>query len=391
MKVLVTSATRNSGLAVIRSLARQGVAVIGTDDRRLPGRAGEQHLQRFYRHPCTQRAEVLLDALQAIIERERPDVLFPIDGTRALARHQARFAPRVGLLLPDGTAFDTAHDNQAALQTCRRLGIPCPLMYTPAEAARLLAAGNRGRTGKAGTCLVIKPRDDVGGGRGIRYVHTRRELEEWLPRVERRWGPVVIQEYIPGGTESMRTVNLLFDRNSRLAAWFTMRKLRQWPNRGGITALGVSTREPGLVELLRPFFQTLGWRGLAEAEIKVDARDGTPKVIEINPRVWGYIGFPIHCGIDFPLLACQLAAGRPSPGDLPLSAYPSGRKYLNPSAYLKAALAELASQPGRGALLKRLRRELRGPLVGNHLGAGEAAAMLAKMAGESLSRAQERI
>ena len=59
--------------------------------------------------------------------------------------------------------------------------------------------------------------------------------------------------------------------------------------------------------MIFPLFRKWNYQGIAEVELKKDSRDGKAKPIEINPRVWRYIGFCIRCGVNFPLLVYELA------------------------------------------------------------------------------------
>jgi D-aspartate ligase len=136
-------------------------------------------------------------------------------------------------------------------------------------------------------------------------------------------------------------VLLLFSRESRLVAAFTTRKTRQWPVTGGATAASCSTTEEYLVDQVLPFFEKWRWRGSAEVELKLDCRDGRHKVIEINPRFPGYLRFPCECGLDFPVLAVDLALGSQaaSPGAYP--AYETGARYLNPGLFVRTVASDL--------------------------------------------------
>ena len=112
-------------------------------------------------------------------------------------------------------------------------------------------------------------------------IHGATQLQQVLETLDQERH--FIQEFIPGPMSSMRSVAVLYDDGSRLRAYFTNHKLRQWPLDGGICALGRSTYEPELLEFVQLFFDRWQWQGVAEVEIKIDARDGAPKLIEINP------------------------------------------------------------------------------------------------------------
>jgi predicted ATP-grasp superfamily ATP-dependent carboligase len=176
----------------------------------------------------------------------------------------------------------------------------------------------------------------------------------------------------------MRTVNLLFNKKNRLAAYFTTKKLRQWPTTGGISALSISTNEWELVKMVLPFFEKWKWQGPAEVELKVDARDNTPKLIEINPRFWGYIGFPARCGLNFPMIACELAKN----SNARYREYPKydvGIKYIDPSAYIKAVTSDIFHSNSKAASIARIVTDLKGKKVSNYVELSDFMVIIAKI------------
>jgi predicted ATP-grasp superfamily ATP-dependent carboligase len=44
-------------------------------------------------------------------------------------------------------------------------------------------------------------------------------------------------------------------------------------------------------------------------EFKIDSRDGTAKLLEVNPRFWGSLALAINTGVNFPYLLTLLALG----------------------------------------------------------------------------------
>jgi len=180
----------------------------------------------------------------------------------------------------------------------------------------------------------------------------------------------------------MRTVNMLFDGNSDLVAYFTIKKIRQWPQSGGLCGLSVSTHEPDLANFILPFFKKWRWQGIAEAEIKIDSRDQKPKLIEINPRFCGYIGFPIACGVNFPWYMCQLLNGE-NPGPIK---YSSGIQYINWSYYLKSVSSEWRETKNKKGFFAKIYRELKGKKITNNLDWGDWKVIATKMLFELTDR-----
>ncbi len=155
----------------------------------------------------------------------------------------------------------------------------------------------------------------------------------------------------------MLTAVVLFDRDTRLIAHFTTRKMRQTPHTGGNTAASVSTDDRKLVDQMMPFFEKWRWRGPAEVELKLDPRDGQAKVIEVNPRFPGYLRFPIGCGLKLPTLAVLETLGRPLPAGI---GYKLDARYFEPALYLRSAAGELRHSKNKLGVIRRLFAELTG-------------------------------
>jgi predicted ATP-grasp superfamily ATP-dependent carboligase len=298
-----------------------------------------------------------VSAMLALLERTRPDVLIPTRGMEAACHARAALLERTRCLLPSAASFDVLMDKARLLEHCAVLGIPSPRVFSPDEASRFLRDEPDAR-------VVIKPRRDVGGGRNVHFVTDPAAVAPTYQSVLAQHGGAVITDYIPGATDSLRAVHLLFDSASRLIAFFIMQKLRLWPAGVGSSAAAVSTHETQIVRTLLPLFQQLQWQGPADAELKIDARDGLAKVIEINPRFSGAIHFPIGCGVNMGLLFCRAALGEQL-DEARAPVYPAGIHYVDGARWLRSVATELR-HPGapRGAILRRAWREdLRRPRV----------------------------
>jgi predicted ATP-grasp superfamily ATP-dependent carboligase len=354
-RVLVTNATSDAGLATMRALARAGCDVLATDSRRLPLGAGSRFATAHF--PLPEGTQEAFDAaLVELVHALRPDALLPL-GNRAVfaaARLRERLATMTALNVPDLAAFMAAYDKAACLASCRTLGMACPTSYSMDQALDALGQG------EASPVIVVKPRFDEGAARGVRYVGDPQALAREWAACRGRFGDVLLQEYIPGGPDAMKTVVVLFSRDSRLVAAFTMQKLRQWPPRGGLTAMSRSTNARGLVDEVLPFFEKWSWAGPAEVELKFDRRDGRHKVIEINPRFPAYLRFPLRCGLDLPALAVRLALGEPVEPCPAFPGYAVGATYLDPGVFLRSALSDLRRRGGPpfGAVTRDLYRGL---------------------------------
>jgi predicted ATP-grasp superfamily ATP-dependent carboligase len=208
--------------------------------------------------------------------------------------------------------------------------------------------------------VVVKPDVDMGLAAGVRFVREMERLRKEVQTCTKHFGGALIQQYIPGGADAMKTVVLVFSPGSRLTAAFTTQKIRQWPATGGITVVSHSTAEHKIVDQVLPFFEAWRWRGVAEVELKFDRRDGMHKVIEINPRFPGYLRFLCHCGLDVPVMAVSLALQRESVPSVQFPAYTVGTKYMNPGLFVRTVLDEIRSSGFKIAKLRKAVRDMRG-------------------------------
>jgi predicted ATP-grasp superfamily ATP-dependent carboligase len=152
----------------------------------------------------------------------------------------------------------------------------------------------------------------------VSYVRDAASLaDEWL--AQHRQVPLpLVQERIPGHGMG---VFVLADRG-RIVARFAHRRLREKPPTGGVSVLRESIAVPEPVSApAERLVEALAWHGVCMIEFRVDARDATPYLMEINPRFWGSLQLAIDAGVDFPLLLYRLASGDPPP---PVESYRLG-------------------------------------------------------------------
>ena len=345
----------------MRNLGRGGYEAIGADYGPPPFGLRSRWSSGFRILPRPSNSAALLETL----ENSGVEAVLPMESRLVglLATHREQLRKRLGLAIPDRQGFFTAYDKRRTVEACDRLGIPAP---------RILDGPAR-----SGEVVVVKPRTDVGAARGVAFCRNDAEMDIAL-KICHQFGEPLMQEYIPGGADAMRTVVLLFDRRCRLVTWFTMRKLAQYPVTGGMTTMAVSTDEPELVALMLPLFQSCRWEGPAEVELKIDARDGQARVIEINPRLPAYLAFAIRCGLQLPRLCARVALGE-SPN---AASYVVGRRYVHPILHAKAALAGPRRWHERLFGLSRAVFDMPGAVLGDGLNLIDPAPRLAKSIAE---------
>jgi D-aspartate ligase len=352
--ILVTNGLSDAGVYAAGELASAGYDVISADFGRLPfgirSRFAREH------HPVSERnAQEFAASFLDLIRRQRPAVLLPI-GSRfvhAAIVYRSQIEATTAVNVPGLDAYFAAFDKRQCMAECLALGIPHPRVYPLAEAQQLLSEPHCPVT------LVVKPDIDIGAACGVSYVRDGETLTQAFEQCTAAFGGALIQEYIPGGTDAMKSVTLLFAPDTRLTAAFTMQKLRQLPSEGGVTALGRSTLDENLVKQVLPFFERWQWRGGAEVELKLDARDGLHKVIEINPRFPGCLRFAAQCGLRMAEWAVTLALNGNAVPAIPYPGYADAVGYCSPGLMLESLLADRSKSSSASAILRAAAAELR--------------------------------
>jgi predicted ATP-grasp superfamily ATP-dependent carboligase len=285
VNVLVTDAEYKLTLGAIRSLGRRGVRVVAAATTpRAEGFRSRYCAETVVYAPHRDEEEFVSDVATIVRERDI-DVVLPIgyDTTTLLARRRSDLPASTRIPIAPADAVATAASKRLTLDLARSVGVPAPETYSDPAAVRAFP-------------VVVK--SALGSG-AVRYANDAAELRAVV-------GPdSIVQEYVPG---EGRGFFALF-QNGRPRAVFMHRRLREYPVTGGASTAAESIRDDNLAELGERLLAGLRWHGVAMVEFKLDSRDGSYKLMEINPKFWGSLDLAIAAGVDFPWLAVRLASG----------------------------------------------------------------------------------
>lgn len=118
----------------------------------------------------------------------------------------------------------------------------------------------------------------------------------------------VVQQRIPGDGLTQLSYAGLWDRGQEVCG-MTTRRLRQFPLDFGTSPYVESVDLPDVAEQAQRLLSAVGYSGLVEVEFKRDPRDGRLKLLDVNTRIWAWIGLGDAVGLDFVGLAAGLACG----------------------------------------------------------------------------------
>ena len=117
----------------------------------------------------------------------------------------------------------------------------------------------------------------------------------------------MIQELIQSQEKDHVVSFTCFAENGLIKTYWMGRKLREHPIQYGTATLAESFMDAAVLNEASPLIQQLNYTGICEIEFLRDKRDGTYKLIEINPRTWLWVGLAKACGIDYAKIAYRYA------------------------------------------------------------------------------------
>ena len=181
-----------------------------------------------------------------------------------LSKHKEELSQYATIDVNDWLIYSKAIDKLQTMTICMENNIPCPKTALVTSVDDFDDAG-------WDYPIVIKPRTSC-GAKGFNVANNRKELIEHFKLTETKFGPSLIQEYVPQDDKQYQ-VELVMDDKGECKAFVLMDKVRWYPITGG-------------------------------------PRDGVAKIMEINPRMNGTAKICFAAGVDLCKLILQDAFGK---------------------------------------------------------------------------------
>jgi D-aspartate ligase len=332
----------SGGVAVIRSLGRLGVPVYAvTEDRWTPASVSRYCAGRFiwrvtgHEEPGQLAGKLRSAGASMLAEAGKRSVLVPVDDEAAvlIAEHASSLQdyflfPEVPAGLPRELA-----SKQRLFELCRARDIPAPLTMRPRTRAELESFA-----ADAVFPVVIKNAEPWQRRRTPAVAHTTvvRSAQELRAAVPGDVSGVIVQEYIPREQAQDWIVHLYCDANSDCRCLFTGVKVRSWPPHSGASAAAYALANPVLARLSERLCASLGFRGIADLDWRLDLRDGKYKLVDFNPRVGNQFRlFATDAGVDVVRALHLDLTGRA----IPAGTVPDGRRIVVEHIDIPARLA----------------------------------------------------
>lgn len=260
---------------------------------------------QFARSPDTQREpeacrHFLLEFARGF--EQRP-LLFPTrdHDVHFIIRFRAELDAGYRIIAPPTETLATMLDKGRLYDTARRLSVPLPATCWIEDVADLASARML-----RFPCIVKPVTASQWRREGVWEIVGRRKavvmqdyaaLEAFYRRLEPYDPRGMIQEYIDGPDSDLVVFGSYRNSSGRLA-WFTGRKLLQYPAHSGTGVAVRACRIPAIIAQSKRLLEGLDYLGVSEIEYKYDRAARNYKLIEINTRHWDQHSIGADCGVD---------------------------------------------------------------------------------------------
>lgn len=292
------------GLGVVRALARQGIPVILLDHENSAGKFS-RYITTFYRCPSARHSEALYEFLIDLSHKKalKSWVIFPTDDETVffLSKHKSPLESLYCIPTPPWEVTKYAYNKKLTYQLAESIGLPIPKTFYPNSKADLVSMD-------IPFPAIIKPAVMrsffLKTHKKVIPVENRESLLKayeyalnFLPPEE-----ILIQERIPDVSKNLYSFSP-FIKNGEVLARVVVQRIRQHPmDFGHATTYAVTQDVPILEKLGEKILSAMNFYGICEVEFIRDPRDGIFKLLEINPRIWGWHTIAIRAGVNLPYL-----------------------------------------------------------------------------------------
>jgi len=305
-RVAILDGQTVQALPVVQSLKKQGYYVILFCETKTSYGYHTRFADEKIVVPSTKKdTKEFHEQFIAYLKHSPVDVVLPMNDNSAhyMSLYKSVLLEYCRLFIPDYGTFMNGYDKNRLMTLCREKGFPHPVTSDLSQNSVEEAAE------RVGFPSLIKPNITT-GARGFAIVHSTGELRQKLIEIEKVYGHCHLQEFIPSGGRQFKVQ--LFIQEQKLVNATIVHKIRYYPEKGGSSCFLQSVENKELTHLCFDVLRTLQWEGFADFDLIEDPRNGTVKIMEINPRIPACIKASFTAGVDFAENIVDASLGKPA-------------------------------------------------------------------------------
>lgn len=277
-------------LGIIRSIGRLGIPVYGIyEDRFVPAAMSRYLADKFIWRAHRDNVAALLKELCSIgKEIGAQSLLIPTDdfGALLIAENADVLRPYFRFSTPPPNLPRILANKRELFYLCRRLGVPC------ADSAFLNSREQLDElTARVKFPLVVKIAEPwrLGTGSALSSTSVVWNASDayriFDDAHQKGFSELIFQEYIPNDRPADWFFHGYSNSEGRCLVAFTGRKIRSCPPHFGRTAYCQTEVNEQLRQQAEALISAVSFSGIVDLDYRFDARDGTYKILDFNPRV----------------------------------------------------------------------------------------------------------
>ncbi len=298
-------------LGVVRTLGMKGVPVMVLDNGPCISKYSK-YCSAFVKSPSITDEESYIDFLVDLAKTRKVEnwVLYPNCDYSAyiLSKNKKVLSDYYRVTTPGFEAVEIVYDKKRTYQLAEKSGIPIPKTYYSGSIEELISQ-------EIEYPVIIKPAIKENFYRKVKVkaylIENKEKLIEIYDYVSTiiESSEILVQEYIHGGASNLYSVCPFF-KDGKILTCIVGRRPRQHPmDFGHASTYAEIVDIPEIKSIAENFLNLVGYYGIGEVEFMWDERSGQFKLIEVNPRVWGWHTLSIAAGADMPYLLYQDSLG----------------------------------------------------------------------------------
>jgi predicted ATP-grasp superfamily ATP-dependent carboligase len=313
---VVVLGAESQGLGIVRQLGEAGIPSFTVDQDATGIARFSRYSGGFARSPAYADEEAFTGFLSdlAVSRGLSGWTLFPTDDeqVRSLSRQREELGEHYRVWTQEWEKISLLYMKDLFYQHLEGLSLPHPVTLRAADIEKLGQSGME-------FPVIVKPVFKRDFYRVFRSKAVQcDDMTELVTFLEKASGVIppeqlLVQERIPGRGGNQFSFVALAQRGEPVFQ-ATAQRVRQHPMDFGHASTYVVQRD--VTELIEPslaLLRSIGYTGVCEVEYMLDQRDSVYKVLEVNPRFWGWHTITRACGVNLPEMLYNLVYGLDQP------------------------------------------------------------------------------
>lgn len=321
-----------NGLSVIRSLARNGIKVIGIDSHYfLPGYYTRYAKCFIVREDPLKKDSIwnsyLVNTARKFNNSSKKAVLFPTSDRHVIyiSKNREILSKDFTFNLPTDEVLNISTNRIKLYKFASQLKIPVPNTFFVKSIPDIVSA-----SAKIGYPCILRSTESHIWRKyfkdKLKIINSHEDAIRIYEQITHYQMEIILQEFIPGSDDQVYDFMCYLNKHSDPLGIFLARKLRQYPIGFGVGSLNIGEYQNDLIESALMLLKNLHYTGMAGIEFKWDARENKFKLIEVNPRTSLQGELAIGSGVNLPLIAYKDMVGV---NIKPVLSFTEGIKWFN--------------------------------------------------------------